>query len=676
MMIKNIKIPNVKAPNQTIKEPNEITAVLQSLTQYVQDYIEGRVSELDYGKDKIKKYEFITECQIACKLALKVIQEANNYTGMICPKEEYYDKLHNKEAIRLYHILIGETNLEDEDVAEGKKAANNLDMLCKHSNIVTPNRKLSFWGTNYTNYTGKFKHFLDKLRISTKVDHNNAFNVFSSHDSTSTIRLKNPTSDDEIAPSLTNIYKKADDDEETSIAKTSAKITKSKQGAYLYYVKDESSDAEAEDFLLESEIAIKPNQKSNRYSNPRNFVTKTNSHAEEAEEMKRFSVDNPSSILSQATDLTQIYGLDNLSILSPEILAYTIEFLDKKALLNFAAANSAYRKLVTNEKTYQQIKQSINLNDKITCNKIKFESFLQYLKSPDCVTKKLIITSSSLVGLFYAAGEVERLTLILEALTSNKTVTHLNLSGCIDQEIKTKTLQALTNNKTLTHLNLSKCHLIDSDLKGISKLTNLKSLDLSSNEITDDGAKHISKLTNLEKLNLAYNRIMDNGVGHISTLTNLEKLNLAYNNIGPAGANSLLKLTKLKNLSLSSKSNSIGMNGAKYLSQLTNLKRLDLCHNNIGTAGAKYISKLINLKDLSLHSNQIDDEGAEYISKLTKLERLILSYNNIGPGAAKHIFKLINLKELDLIGTKIGNEFTKNLSELTKLKKLNRSIRS
>ncbi|MFN7094880.1 MAG: leucine-rich repeat domain-containing protein, partial [Burkholderiales bacterium] len=535
---------------------------------------------------------------------------------------------HNKEAIRLYRILIGEANLEDDNVAEGKKAADNLDMLCKHSNIVAPNRKLSFWGTNYTNYTEKFKQCLDKLRISPRVDHNTAFNVTSSHDSTSTIRLENLTSDDEIAPGLTHIYKKAADKEEASIAKTNTKITKSKLGVYLDYFNDENSDAEAEDFLLESEIAIKPNQEANRYGNPRNFVTKTNSHAEEAEEMKRFSVDNPSTTLSQATELTQIYGLDNLSILSSEILAYTIEFLDKEALLNFAAANLTYRNLVTSEKAYQQIKQSINLNSKITCNNNKFESFLQYLKSPDCVTKKLIITSSSLMGLFYAGGEVERLTLILEALTSNKTVTHLNLSGCIDQGIKTKALQALTNNKTLTHLNLSKCHLIDSDLKGISKLTNLKSLDLSSNEITDDGAKHISKLTNLEKLNLEYNRIMDNGVKHISTLTNLEKLNLAYNNIGPAGANYLLKLTKLKNLSLSSKNNSIGMNGAKYLSQLINLKRLDLCHNNIGTAGAKYISKLINLK------------------------------------------------ELDLIGTKIGNEFTKNLSELTKLKKLNRSIRS
>ncbi|MFN7094455.1 MAG: hypothetical protein ACK4M7_03740, partial [Burkholderiales bacterium] len=95
MMIKNIKIPSFKTTNQTIKESNEITAFLQSLTQYVQDYIEGKISELDYGKDKIKEYEFITECKMACKLALKVIQEANNYTGMICSKEEYYDKLHN-----------------------------------------------------------------------------------------------------------------------------------------------------------------------------------------------------------------------------------------------------------------------------------------------------------------------------------------------------------------------------------------------------------------------------------------------------------------------------------------------------------------------------------------------------------------------------------------------------
>jgi hypothetical protein len=160
-MIHSINLPSkINTFNETTTvKSNEKPEILNSLTKYVQSYIERNIFELGLNNNDTKKNDFIAECKIACKLAVKVIQEAKNHNGAVCfTNREYYGKLQSKEAIGLYHILVGESN-------QDKEIAANLDVLCNHSNTIITNRKLSFWGTNYTSHAEKFRKFIDDPKI-------------------------------------------------------------------------------------------------------------------------------------------------------------------------------------------------------------------------------------------------------------------------------------------------------------------------------------------------------------------------------------------------------------------------------------------------------------------------------------------------------------------------------
>ena len=150
-------------------------------------------------------------------------------------------------------------------------------------------------------------------------------------------------------------------------------------------------------------------------------------------------------------------------------------------------------------------------------------------------------------------------------------------------------------------------------LAQISKLTNLKSLDLSGcKPITGAGLAHLKKLTQLERLNLSHCRgFGDASLEHLSELTQLERLNLlGCDRITDAGLAHLKKLTQLERLDLAI-CFQIGDAGLKDLSELTNLKSLDLsgCYL-ITNAGLVHLKKLTQLERLNLRGcHQITDAG-------------------------------------------------------------------
>ncbi|MFN7094993.1 MAG: leucine-rich repeat domain-containing protein, partial [Burkholderiales bacterium] len=159
-MIKSIKLPyNIKPINKTGVNPDEKPQILNNLNKYVKSYVREKILELNLYNNESEKTKFIEQCKIACKLAVKVIQEGKNHKGTVTFENlYYYGELNNVEAINLLNLLVGKPNPEENE--EGSPA-DNLDKLCKHSNTVIPNRKLSFWGTSYTNHAEKFRQFID-----------------------------------------------------------------------------------------------------------------------------------------------------------------------------------------------------------------------------------------------------------------------------------------------------------------------------------------------------------------------------------------------------------------------------------------------------------------------------------------------------------------------------------
>ena len=144
---------------------------------------------------------------------------------------------------------------------------------------------------------------------------------------------------------------------------------------------------------------------------------------------------------------------------------------------------------------------------------------------------------------------------ILESLPAPKTEFGLDL---IDTEITDVDLKEVSKLQQLTTLDLSNCYQItDAGLKEVAKLKRLSSLNLSifqftSPRITDKSLKEVSKLLRLTTLNLSNRRqITDNGLKELVKLQQLSSLNLADTKITDAGLKEVSKLQKLYSLNLS-----------------------------------------------------------------------------------------------------------------------------
>jgi internalin A len=135
----------------------------------------------------------------------------------------------------------------------------------------------------------------------------------------------------------------------------------------------------------------------------------------------------------------------------------------------------------------------------------------------------------------------------------------------------------------------------------LSRLINLKGLDLSRNQITAI-PDSLSRFTNLQLLHLAGNQITAIPES-LSRLIKLKGLDLSRNQI-TAIPDSLLHLTNLQRLVLSTNQITAIPDS---LSRLANLEVLHLSHNQI-TAIPDSLSRLTNLRGLYLAGNPLPDE--------------------------------------------------------------------
>lgn len=245
----------------------------------------------------------------------------------------------------------------------------------------------------------------------------------------------------------------------------------------------------------------------------------------------------------------------------------------------------------------------------------------------------------------------------------------------------------------LVELKLMNDGINDSDLTTISKLTNLRTLNLQTNQITNVSA--LARLTNLESLGLMYNQISDirclagltklqqlylssNTIVDISPLANmnlLQQLGLAYNEIRNISVlahltdltvldlggnridniNALSNLTNLQYLTLYANVNI----DLSVLSNLTNLTTLSLDDNNIKDISA--LAGLTNIHNLGLSNNRIDDISA--LASMVNLRWVFLSNNRIRDISV--LSTLTDLEELRLDGNQIAD--TSGISTLTNL---------
>ncbi|GFQ69719.1 hypothetical protein TNCT_622281 [Trichonephila clavata] len=155
---------------------------------------------------------------------------------------------------------------------------------------------------------------------------------------------------------------------------------------------------------------------------------------------------------------------------------------------------------------------------------------------------------------------------------------------------------------TLTKLSAQICSIGNSlERDSFSRVSNLKDIDLSSNNIIGVESNALNELHSLEVMNLSNNKIEYLRNNAFSSLYNLIELDLKNNKLSLVEENAFLNLTKLKSLDISG--NMLEAILQEYTLDLHSLERINLQNNKIKIVTARTFSRSANLQDLLLGGN-------------------------------------------------------------------------
>jgi hypothetical protein len=187
-------------------------------------------------------------------------------------------------------------------------------------------------------------------------------------------------------------------------------------------------------------------------------------------------------------------------------------------------------------------------------------------------------------------------------------------------------------------------------LKDMTRLEHLNLPDLIS--MTDADLKYLSRLTALSTLELHDPRITDAGLISIEGMTKLKILRLMGTQVSSAGLKSLRAMTELNVLTL----NGTRVDDLSPIAHLTLLTTLKLWHTPIDDKGMAPVVGLTALKDLELVGTRITDLTLARLTALPKLQTLSLDQTGVTDRGLATLIECKALKKLHVRGTNISGD--------------------
>ncbi|TYH68277.1 hypothetical protein ES332_D06G246900v1 [Gossypium tomentosum] len=220
--------------------------------------------------------------------------------------------------------------------------------------------------------------------------------------------------------------------------------------------------------------------------------------------------------------------------------------------------------------------------------------------------------------------------------------------------------------------------LNNSVFSSLFELSNLKSLDLSDNQL--EGAiytKDLNALSNLEELILSGNEVNGFIPSQGLRLMNLKHLDLSGNGFNNSILSSLATLSNLKTLSVGVYLFN-GLTDMKDLYGLSNLEELYMACTTDGCSfSLQSLGLFPTLKSLSLLGFNINETTMPSYSRntdFTSLKRLKLLYCNVNKNLTRQdVCESTNLQELGINGCNLKGSLPMCFSNLTSLKMLSLS---
>ena len=185
----------------------------------------------------------------------------------------------------------------------------------------------------------------------------------------------------------------------------------------------------------------------------------------------------------------------------------------------------------------------------------------------------------------------------------------------------------LGNLSNLEVLDLNSCELEGEIPETITNLSKLKELNLGGNPLSGKILADIGNLSNLEVLNFELCKLEGEIPASIGNLANLRELNLAWCNLSSRIPYTIGNLSKLESLYL----HCCPLNGElpTSIGNLSNLKHLSLGECGLTGSIPEEICQLSQLEYLNLYNNQLSGNIPNGIGNLKKLNNVSFQHNNL-----------------------------------------------
>jgi len=217
----------------------------------------------------------------------------------------------------------------------------------------------------------------------------------------------------------------------------------------------------------------------------------------------------------------------------------------------------------------------------------------------------------------------------------------------------------------VTMLILSKLGLQGLIPPSLGRLDQLKSVNLSFNQLSGGLPSELSSLKRLEDLDLSHNLLSGQVSGVLSRLLSIRTLNISSNLF----KEDLLELGGYPNLVAFNISNNsfTGRISSQICSSSKGIQILDLSANHLVGDLEGLFNCSRSLQQLHLDSNSLSGSLPDFLYSMSALQHFSISNNNFSGQLSKEASKLFNLKNLVIYGNQFSGHIPNAFVNLTYL---------
>ncbi|RZF41110.1 hypothetical protein LSTR_LSTR002742 [Laodelphax striatellus] len=260
-----------------------------------------------------------------------------------------------------------------------------------------------------------------------------------------------------------------------------------------------------------------------------------------------------------------------------------------------------------------------------------------------------------------------------DLLRENTELKKLDISKNQLSEIHTSALQ---NNKLIEQFSAAHNSLTDFPM-AVTKLEELKMIDLSSNKLHHLSPDVLGKMTSLVELKLSRNKIHSLPEGTFREMPNLAYIDLENNEMEVLASNAIRSLPNLTTVKLGH--NKLTSIPSSAFVDLPSLTSAELQENQLSDIASDAFTAVPSLLMLNLSYNQLQGLESAGLHSLKSIEFLDLSHNRIARFASQALPAMDSLVELKMDNNRLcniqGSPFGK-MSHLRSLSLRNNKITS